>query len=124
MHDDLIKEVEKAIAGTKKWATEGWATSFGPRGTIIHNLAEANAQPDTFVYKLEAIAHWERIGIQAHEAVMWAERAVKALKAGNLNDADDCVYQGVVVEKSFNEHAPTWGDVYKKVRAARIGKAA
>ena len=123
MHDNLIQEVEAAIKKTKEWATVGWTTTFGTRKTEVNNLAAARELPDTFVYRLEAIAYWERVEKTIPETVSWGEKALAALKAGDLKGADDAASFAMWVEKPIREMAPTWEPAVNAIRAA-LKKAA
>lgn len=120
---DMIQMVEGALAKTKNWSTEGWVTNWGTRKTEINNLAEAEATPKEYVYRLEAIAYWKRVKNTSIEAAEWGERCLKALKSGNMVDAVDSAYYAMVVEKPMREKAPTWEPVYHAL-AAELNKAA
>lgn len=109
---------EEAVAKTKAWPTTGWTATFGTRKTEVNNLEAAMGQPNTFVYKLEAIGYWKRVEFVAPEAAAWGEKAVQALKAGDLKGADDAVSYAVWVEKPIREIAPTWEPVLKAIREA------
>ncbi len=119
MNENLIKMTETAIQATKDWTVKGWPTTFGPRKTSVNNLETAKKLPHTDVYRLEAIAYWERVKNSADDILVWGERCLASLKKGDVQDAFDAAYFAVFIEKPIREIAPTWEGVMKALMAAK-----
>lgn len=124
MSDDIVSMIEKAVAETKAWSTKGWLQKFGSRKVEVTNLQSALDLPDTFVYKLEAVAYWNRVNRSSLEAADWGERALEAARKGNLKDAEDKAYYARFVEHPMREQAPVWGPVFQALQAKNKGQAA
>ncbi len=118
-NEELIKACESALDRTKKWATDGWEMHFGGRQITISSLKEAEELPHNSFNRLEAIAYWKRVQHASEDAALWGQKALDALKKGDLKSADDSVYFCMIVEKPLREITPTWGPVYEGIKAAR-----
>ena len=112
----ISSDIEKALASSKAWAVTGWPMTFGKQLRPVNTLKEADALEASFVYRLEAISYWRRVQEAGNEAVTWGERALAALKKGDLRDADDSLYFAVYLERPIRGEAPVWGPVYKKFK--------
>ncbi len=123
MSENIAQLIQNAIAESKAWPTKGWDVTFGFRRTPVTNLEAARALDSTFVYKIEAVAYWERVERASGEAAAWGQKALDAFNKGDLQGADDCAYYALLVEKPIREKSVTWDPVVKAIWRAR-GKAA
>jgi hypothetical protein len=123
MSENIAQLIQTAITASKEWPTKGWDVTFGPRKTPVNNLATAEAFDETFVYRLEAVAYWQRVVRSSGEAAHWGQKALDAFNKGDLADAEDCADFALLIEKPIREKAPVWEPVVKAIRKAR-GKAA
>lgn len=124
MSQELASKIEEAIKDTKEWYTRGWNVTFGPRRTIISNLEEAKGQPDTFVYKLEAIAYWNRVKNASEDALDYGEKALASLKSGDMRSVEDYIYAAYMAERPMTEKKMTWEELYHQVQAMNGNRAA
>jgi len=113
---DIAGDIEKALEATKSWAETGWPMTFGKPQRSVNTLKDANGLEESFVYRQEAQSYWRRVKEAGGEAVSWGERALSALKKGDIKDADDSLYFAVYLERPIRGDAPVWGPVYKKFR--------
>lgn len=116
MHEEIAKEIRRAVDNSRNWGETGWPMTFGRQQKPVNSLKEANALEKTFVYRLEAISYWNRVKDAGVEAATWGERALSSLQKGDLKDTDDSIYFAVFLERPVRGEAPVWGPVYEKFR--------
>ena len=113
---EITAAIEKALQVTKTWAETGWPMTFGKQLRAVNTLTAANALEESFVYRQEAQSYWRRVKEAGGEAATWGERALAALKKGDLKDADDSLYFALYLERPIRGDAPVWGPVYTKFK--------
>jgi len=123
MFEDLIRRVEEATAASRQWAETGWPATFGPRGVAVPTLREAKALPKNAVFREEAVNYWNQARLIGNDAADAGQKALDALRRGDLSAADDALYFCQYVEKPFAEQAKTWLPLYEAFRE-RGGAAA
>ncbi len=116
MSQEVLQLVKDATNKSLKWAEDGWKMTFGPRQTPVCSLKEANALPDTFSFKIEAITFWDRVKQAGEEAASWGEKAIDALQKGDTKGASDCVYYAYYTEKFYANYLNMWKDVNSKLK--------
>ena len=89
MVDDVITTLQNAIEISRNWAKTGWSVTFGPRNTEVLTLEQAQALPKNFVFREEAVNYWRQAQLTGNDAADSGEKALKALKNGNLSVAAD-----------------------------------
>ncbi|OSM05102.1 hypothetical protein [Magnetofaba australis] len=110
--EQIISQLDQAIDAASKWADTGWTMKFGPYNDEVNSLQAAREKPETFVYRLEAIAYWEDIQEQGAETVAQGQKAKEALQNGNMMLARQAVHHAMFLEKKVNDKAPTWGKLF------------
>ncbi len=120
---DIVRMIEEASAETREWTKKGWKVTFGHRQIEANSLEAAEKLPQTEVYRLEAIAYWNRVKNAAEDALIWGGRALEDAKKGDLKGAEDAVYYAQFCEFPIREISPTWGPVFEAIRKAQ-GKSA
>lgn len=114
--EEIAKEIEQALQVTRSWAETGWPMTFGKQLRAVNTITAANALEESFVYRQEAQSYWRRAKEAGGEAATWGERALAAVKKGDLKDADDSLYFALYLERPIRGDAPVWGPVYKKFK--------
>ena len=92
MVDDVITALQNAIEISRNWAKTGWSVTFGPRNTEVLSLEQAKALPKNFLFREEAVNYWRQAQLTGNDAADSGEKALKALKSGNLSVAADALY--------------------------------
>lgn len=118
MSQELIQEIEKAVESSKHWGEKGWELKFGPRQYPVNNLAEAEALKHGHAFKDEAVAYWKRAQQCGEECAEYGERAIEALKKGDMRAADDALYYAMFMEKFYEKQTRTWKPLYDKIKVA------
>jgi hypothetical protein len=113
MSEDLIRQVEDAIACSRSWAEKGWPVTFGPRNVAVSSLKEAKSLPATFLYRQEALNYWNQARLMGNDAGDAGMKALDALKSGNMRAAHDALYLSQYIEKPLADNARTWHPVYE-----------
>ena len=121
MSEDVIYQVQEAIASSRKWAETGWPVTFGPRNVELSSLKQAESQPKNFIFRLEAINYWKQAKLTGNEAADSGQKALDALKNGNLSAAENALYFCQFIEKPFAEDAKTWLPLYEAFKGKRAG---
>ncbi len=121
MSEDVIYQVEEAIASSEKWAETGWPVTFGPRNVEVSSLKQAQALPKNFVFRLEALNYWNQAKLTGHDAAESGKKALEALKSHNVHAADDALYFCQFLEKPFTEYSKTWLPLYEAFKEKRAG---
>lgn len=116
MFDDLIRQVQDAIASSRKWAETGWSVAFGPRNVEISSLKQAMALPKNVVFREEAINYWKQAELLGIDTSASGQKALDALKAGNLKAAVNALYFSQYQEKPFAEFSKTWLPLYEAAK--------
>ena len=119
MSDDMIRRVETAIEASEHWTETGWPVSFGPRGVEVPNMKAAEELPRNAVYRQEALNYWLQVRLAGADTAEAGRRALRALREGCLDDADDALYLCHYLEKPFEGHAGTWIPLYEAFRTSR-----
>lgn len=114
--NELSTDIEAALRATNAWADAGWSMTFGKQLRPVNSLREAEALEESFVYRLEAQSYWRRVREAAKEAAVWGERALAAVRKGDVRDADDALYFALYLERPIRGDAPVWGPVYQKFK--------
>ena len=112
MSEDVINQVQEAIVSSRKWAETGWSVTFGPRNVEVSSLKLAQSLPKTFVFRQEAANYWLQVQLTGNDAADSGQKALDALKSGNLSAADNALYFCQFIEKPFAEQAKTWLPLY------------
>jgi len=123
MSQDIQKQIESAIDQSGKWAETGWKTTFGMRQTEVNSLKDAMALPDSFSFKLEAVAYWDKVKSTGEEAADWGKKALDALKTSDEKGLADAVYFAHYIEKFYEQHSNTWKPVLNAVNQLSASKA-
>lgn len=115
----LIAAVEKATHDATNWAVTGWEMRWGMNQVPVNSLAEAEAKPATFVNRQEALSYWTAINEMGTECAAYGQKAVAALKTGDIGAAANAVYFAKFTEKKFNKQIPTWGQLSDTLHAMK-----
>jgi hypothetical protein len=119
MFEDLISQVQEAITCSRNWADKGWTVTFGPRNVEVSSLKAAQSLPGNFIFRDEAVNYWKQARLMGNDSADAGQKALDALKSGNLQAADDALYLSQYIEKPFAEHARTWWPLYEAFQAKR-----
>lgn len=122
MYDDLIRQVQEAIAYSGNWAEKGWPATFGPRNIEVSSLKQAQALPRNFVYRDEAVNYWNQVLLAGTDTADAGNKALTALKKGDLNAAADALYLSQYIEKPFAASSSTWAPLYEALKEKMAGK--
>jgi hypothetical protein len=122
MIDDFIREVQEAIEYSRNWAVKGWAVTFGPRSIEVSSLKQAQALPRNFVFRDEAVNYWNQVLLAGNDTAEAGEKALAALKVGDLKAAADALYLSQYIEKPFAASAATWGPLYEAMKERIAGQ--
>jgi hypothetical protein len=121
MSEDVIYQVQEAIACSRKWAETGWPVTFGPRNVDVSSLQQAQSLPKNFVFRLEAVNYWNQAKLTGNDAADSGQKALDALKNSNLSTAENALYFCQFIEKPFAEHSKTWLPLYEAFKKKREG---
>ncbi len=121
MSEDFINQVEEAIASSRKWAETGWPVTFGPRNVEVSSLKQAQSLPKNFIFRQEAANYWNQAKLTGNDAADSGQKALDALKKGNLSAVDNALYFCQFIEKPFTEDAKTWLPLYEAFKGTRAG---
>ncbi len=121
MSEDVIHQVQEAIASSRKWAETGWPVTFGPRNVEVSSLKQAQSLPKNFVFRLEALNYWNQAKLTGNDAADSGQKALDALKNSNVSAADNALYFCQFIEKPFAENAKTWLPLYEAFKEKRAG---
>lgn len=121
MSEDVIYQVQEAIASSRKWAETGWPVTFGPRNIEVSSLKQAESLPKTFVFRQEAANYWKQAKLTGNDAADSGQKALDALKNGNPSAAENALYFCQFIEKPFAEEAKTWLPLYEAFKGKRAG---
>ena len=116
-YDNLISLVKQGIARSRSWAETGWPVTFGPGGVEVSSLQQALDLPENFVYREEALDYWHTVEQMGREAAACGEKALTCLEKGDLNTAEDWVYQALFIERPCVQYSVTWRAIHKSVSA-------
>ncbi|MDP6246615.1 MAG: hypothetical protein QF560_01695 [SAR324 cluster bacterium] len=116
MYEDLIGQVEEAVALSRNWAHKGWEMNFGDRALNANSLSEAKALPRSFVFREEAINYWNQVELSSKDATEAGTQALEALKSDDLRSALDSVYLSLYIERPYAFGSKTWKSVYESVQ--------
>ena len=121
MSEDLIRLVQDAIACSRKWSDTGWSVTFGGRNVEVSSLKQAQALPKNVVFRPEALNYWNQAKLTGNDAADSGQRALDALKNGNLSAADNALYFCQYIEKPFTESSKTWQPLYAAIKGELAG---
>jgi hypothetical protein len=113
MSEDVIYQVQEAIAVSQKWSETGWPVTFGPRHVEVSSLKQAQSLPKNFVFRQEAVNYWNQAKLTGNDAADSGQKALDALKSGDLFGAENALYFCQYIEKPFTEYAKTWLPLYE-----------
>jgi|TARA_Y100000294_G_scaffold171483_1_gene185019 hypothetical protein len=116
MYESLIKQTQKAIEHSLKWAETGWGMTFGDRQVNVGSLKEAEELPPHFVYREDALNYWKQVQLTGSDAAASGKKALAALEREDFKGAEDFVYCSMYHEKPFAAKAKTWKLVYDAVK--------
>ncbi|NTW49072.1 MAG: hypothetical protein HGB19_04935 [Chlorobiales bacterium] len=122
MFEDIIRQIQDAIASSRKWAETGWSVAFGPRNIEISSLKQALALPKNSVFREEAINYWKQAELAGVDTSASGQKALDALKAGNPKAALDALYFSQFMEKPFAEFSKTWLPLYNAFKERLAGR--
>jgi len=120
MVDDVITSLQQAIEISRNWSKTGWSVTFGPRNIEVLSLEQAKALPKNIVFREEAVNYWRQAQLTGNDAADSGEKALKALKSGNLKVAADALYFAQYIEKPFAGYSRLWFDLYERLKALVI----
>lgn len=121
MSEDVIRLVQDAIACSRKWADTGWSVTFGGRNVEVSSLKQAQALPKHVVFRSEALNYWNQAKLTGNDAADSGQKALDALKNGNLAAADNALYFCQYIEKPFTESSKTWQPLYAAIKGELAG---
>jgi len=119
MSEDVINQVQKAIACSRKWAETGWPVTFGHRNVELSSLKQAESQPKNFIFRLEAINYWQQAKLTGNDAADSGQKALDALNNGDLSAAENALYFCQFIEKPFADYSKTWLPLYEAFKEKR-----
>ena len=122
MYDDLIHQVQEAIAYSGSWAEKGWPVTFGPNNIEVSSLKQAQALPRNFVYRDEAVNYWQQVLLTGNDTAGAGRKALAALQEGNLQAAADALYLSQYIEKPFAASSATWAPLYEALKQGMAEK--
>ncbi len=115
MYEDLIELVEKAIYRSLRWAQVGWLITFGRNDIEVSSLQQAKELPDNFIYREEALDYWHNVQQLGLEAASHGKKAIICLKRGDIQAAENSIYQAVYIERTCEKYSTTWRVVHDSV---------
>ncbi len=115
MHEDLIELVEKGIDRSLEWAQVGWLVTFGKNGIKVSSLQHAKELPDNFIYREEALDYWCNVEQLGREAASYGKKAIISLKEGDLQAAENSIYQALYIERPCEKYSTTWRAIHESV---------
>ncbi len=115
IYSDLIALVEQGVARSLAWAQTGWQVTFGPGGVEVSSLQQAEALPENFVYREEALDYWHTVMQLGIEAAACGEKSITCLKKGDLKTAEDWVYQALFIERPCAQYSATWKTIHESL---------
>ncbi len=121
MSEDLINQVQEAVACSRKWAETGWPVTFGPRNVEVSSLKQAESLPKNFVFRQEAANYWNQAKLTGNDAADSGQKALDALIKGNFSAAENALYFCQFIEKPFAEYSKTWLPLYDAFKERRAG---
>ena len=121
MSEDVIHQVQEAIACSRKWAETGWPVTFGPRNVEVSSLKQAQSLPKNFVYRQEAVNYWSQAKLTGNDAADSGQKALDALNGSNVYAADNALYFCQFIEKPFAEYSKTWLPLYEAFKEQQAG---
>ncbi len=121
MSEDVINQVQEAIACSRKWSETGWPVTFGPRNTEVSSLQQAQSLPKNFVFRQEALNYWNQAKLTGNDAADSGQKALDALNNRNVSAADNALYFCQFIEKPFAEYSKTWLPLYEEFKEKRAG---
>ncbi len=121
MSEEVINQVQEAIACSRKWSETGWPVTFGPRNTEVSSLQQAQSLPKNFVFRQEALNYWNQAKLTGNDAADSGQKALDALKNSNVFAADNALYFCQFIEKPFAEYSKTWLPLYEAFKEKRAG---
>jgi hypothetical protein len=116
MSEDVIQQVQGAVTRSRKWAETGWPVTFGPRNVEVSSLSQAKSLPKNFVFRQEAVNYWNQAQLTGNDAADSGQKALDALKSGNLAAAENALYFCQFIEKPFADSAKTWSPLYEATK--------
>lgn len=116
MFEDIIPRVEEAVEHSRKWAENGWGMGFGPKNAPVNSLKEAESLPVSFIYREEAVNYWRQIRLMGNDAADSGEKAVEALKNGDIDAAEKALYLSSYIERPCENYTSTWKSLYEALK--------
>ncbi|MBF0341084.1 MAG: hypothetical protein HQL95_09015 [Magnetococcales bacterium] len=113
----MLHTLDVAMAEARAWARTGWLMTFGRNGVPVVSLPDAQARPERFVNRQEALAYWRSVAEAGEETAAQGEKAKAALERGDARLAEGAIYFAVYVEKRLNKPRSTWEPVLAGLRA-------
>ncbi|MEI6652897.1 MAG: hypothetical protein WCL42_10035 [Chlorobiaceae bacterium] len=121
MSEDVIHQVQEAIACSRKWSETGWPVTFGSRNVEVSSLKQAESLPKNFVFRMEAINYWNQAKLTGNDAADSGQKALDALKNSNFFAADNALYFSRFIEKPFADYSKTWQPLYEAFKEQQAG---
>lgn len=115
----LIGQLEQTLQEASQWPTTGWPMRFGIHQVEVSSLPAAKKMAENFAYRLEALAYWDNVALTSRESVGYGQKALEALRQGDLSAAADALYFARFIEKRHRESSPTWNGIYNAVISQR-----
>ncbi len=116
MFEDIIPRIEEAVESSRKWAENGWNMGFGPKSVAVTTLKEAEALPVSFIYREDSVNYWRQVQLMGNDAADSGEKAVEALKNGDIDAAEKALYLSSYIERPCEQYTSAWKSLYEAVK--------
>ena len=116
MFEDIIPRIEEAVERSRKWAANGWNMGFGPKNAAVTCLKEAEALPVSFIYREESVNYWRQIRLMGNDAADSGEKAIEALKKGDIDAAEKALYLSAYIERPYEMYTSDWKALYDAIK--------
>ena len=120
MFEDMIPRIEEAVERSRKWAEHGWNMGFGPKNAAVVSLEEAEALPVSFIYREESVNYWRQVQLMGNDAADSGEKALDALKKGDIDAAEKALYLSAYIERPYEMYTSDWKSLYGALKGKMV----
>ena len=120
MFEDMIPRIEEAVERSRKWAENGWNMGFGPKNAAVVSLKEAEALSVSFIYREESVNYWRQIQLMGNDAADSGEKALDALKKGDIDAAEKALYLSAYIERPYEMYTSDWKSLYDALKGKMV----
>lgn len=120
MFEDMIPRIEDAVERSRKWAENGWNMGFGPKNVAVVSLKEAEALPVSFIYREESVNYWRQVQLMGNDAADSGEKALDALKKGDIDAAEKALYLSAYIERPYEMYTSDWKSLYDALKGKMV----